>query len=70
MADKVNELPPATWTPACDAEKKVRDGARVAEPTGMLNLPTWQAGMRVIVRAERRHPGAAVAVHGPGRELT
>ena len=45
MADKITELPSAAWTPACDAEKKVRDGAWVAELTGMLNLSTWPAGM-------------------------
>jgi hypothetical protein len=58
MADKINELPPAAWTPAYDCEKKVRDGAWVAELTGMLDLDKWPAGMRVIIRAERPHPGA------------
>ena len=36
----------------------MRDGAWVAELTGLLNLATWPAGMRVIVRKERPHPGA------------
>jgi hypothetical protein len=58
MADKINELPPAAWTPAYNADRKVRDGAWVAELTGMLQLDKWPAGMRVIVRAERPHPGA------------
>jgi hypothetical protein len=58
MADKINELPAAAWTPAYDSEKKVRDGAWVAELTGMLDLDKWPAGMRVIIRAERPHPGA------------
>jgi len=31
---------------------------RVAELTGLLNLSGWPAGMRVIVRKERPHPGA------------
>jgi Transposase DDE domain group 1 len=33
-------------------------GARVADITGLLDLSSWPAGMRVIVRKERPHPGA------------
>ena len=33
-------------------------GAWVAELTGLLDLTGWPAGMRVIVRKERPHPGA------------
>ena len=29
----------------------------MAELTGMLDLSSWPAGMRVIVRKERPHPG-------------
>ncbi len=36
----------------------VRDGAALAEITGLLNLSGWPGGMRVIVRRERPHPGA------------
>jgi hypothetical protein len=46
------------WTPAYDAHDEVRDGAWVAELTGLLDLTGWPAGMRVIVRRERPHPGA------------
>ena len=46
------------WTPAYDADGQVRPGAWVAELTGMLDLAAWPAGMRVIVRKERPHPGA------------
>jgi hypothetical protein len=46
------------WTPAYDAHDAVRDGAWVAELTGLLDLTGWPAGMRVIVRKERPHPGA------------
>ena len=31
---------------------------RVADITGLLDLSSWPAGMRVIVRKERPHPGA------------
>ncbi|MEJ7650232.1 MAG: transposase, partial [Nakamurella sp.] len=35
-----------------------RDGAWVTDVTGVLDLNGWPAGMRVLVRAERPHPGA------------
>ncbi|SDI53164.1 Transposase DDE domain group 1 [Sinosporangium album] len=46
------------WEVAYDADGQARDGAWVAEPTGMLDLSSWPKGMRVIVRKERPHPGA------------
>jgi hypothetical protein len=58
IATRIDQLPAAAWTPAYDAERKVRDGAWVAELTGILELNSWPPGMRVIVRAERPHPGA------------
>jgi Transposase DDE domain group 1 len=51
-------LPGRVWEPAYDAVGQVRPGAWVAELTGMLDLASWPAGMRVIVRKERPHPGA------------
>jgi hypothetical protein len=51
-------LPEHIWQPAYDADRQVRDGAWVAELTGMLDLTGWPKGMRVIVRKERPHPGA------------
>ncbi len=35
-----------------------RDGAWVAEATGLIPLPGWPAGTRLILRKERPHPGA------------
>ena len=58
VAKIVDELPDAAWTPAYDADGRPREGARLAELTGMLDLSTWPPGIRVIVRAERPHPGA------------
>jgi len=58
MVAQINLLAKAAWTPAYDADRKVRDGAWVAELTGTLNLKTWPPGMRVLIRAERPHPGA------------
>ena len=58
IQDAILLIPAAAWTPAYDAEGQVRHGAWVAEITAMLDLSSWPAGMRVIVRKERPHPGA------------
>ena len=58
VQDAILKVPARAWTPAYDAEGRVRPGAWVAEITGMLDLPRWPAGMRVIARKERPHPGA------------
>ena len=51
------------WTPAYDTEDDgIRDGAWVAELTGLLDLTSWPEGMRVIVRKERPHPGAQLRI--------
>jgi len=55
---KLETIPQSAWTPAYDADRKPRDGAWVTELTGLLDLSGWPEGMRVIVRAERPHPGA------------
>ena len=52
------QIPDAVWAPALDAHDEVRDGAWVAELTGLLNLHACPKGMRVIARKERPHPGA------------
>lgn len=57
-ATAVDLIPQHVWTPAYDADGKVRDGAWVAELTGLIDLTDWPPGMRVIVRKERPHPGA------------
>ena len=61
-ADLLAKIPAQAWTPALDAEGEVRDGAWVAELTGLLNLERWPAGMRVIARVERPHPGAQLRI--------
>jgi len=53
-----HQIPEHLWAPAYDAHDEVRDGAWVAELTGLLDLTGWPQGMRVIVRRERPHPGA------------
>jgi hypothetical protein len=56
--DLLKLIPDDVWTPAYDAVDALRDGAWVAELTDLLDLTGWPAGMRVIVRKERPHPGA------------
>jgi hypothetical protein len=55
-------VPAAAWTPAYDADGQVRPGAWVAEVTGLFDLSGWPAGMRLIVRKERPHPGAQLRI--------
>jgi hypothetical protein len=64
------DLPEVAWTPAVAADGEPREGAETAELTGMLPDPQaggWPAGMPVIVRRERPHPGAQLTftdIHG------
>jgi hypothetical protein len=58
----ITALPASAWTPAINADGGVREGADVAELTGLLHLDGWPAGMRVIVRRERPHPGAQLSL--------
>jgi Transposase DDE domain group 1 len=60
--DHLEKIPAKVWAAAYDADGKVRDGAWVAELTGLLDLTGWPAGMRVIVRKERPHPGAQLRI--------
>jgi hypothetical protein len=57
-AAAVDQVPDSGWTPAYNAGGQVRDGAWVAELTGLIDLTDWPPGLRVIVRKERPHPGA------------
>jgi len=54
----IDALSEQAWIPAHNANAQPRDGAWIAEVTGILALPGWPDGMRVIVRKERPHPGA------------
>ncbi len=58
VAEAIGKVPAQAWTPAYDGDGQVREGAWVADITGLLDLDSWPAGMRVIVRKERPHPGA------------
>jgi hypothetical protein len=59
---KLATIPDDLWEPAYDADGQLRPGAWVAEVTGLFNLASWPAGMRLIVRKERPHPGAQLRI--------
>jgi hypothetical protein len=67
----IETIPEQAWRAAVDSDGQARDGAQVAELTAWMPIPTkptrsparfgpqeWPAGMRVIARRERPHPGA------------
>ena len=60
--DLLELIPDHVWAPAYDAHDQIRDGAWVADLTGLLNLKNWPAGIRVIARKERPHPGAQLRI--------
>lgn len=60
--DLLELIPKKAWQPAYDAHDEIRDGAWVAELTGLLDLTGWPPGMRVIARRERPHPGAQLRI--------
>jgi hypothetical protein len=62
LTSAITTLPEREWTPALDADGEVRDGADIAEVTGLVDLRRWPTGMRVIVRRERPHPGAQLSL--------
>jgi len=56
--DAIAQLSDDAWSAAYDIGGDPREGAWVAELTGLLDLSKWPDGSRVIVRRERPHPGA------------
>ena len=62
LREAIVGLNKTSWYPAIEAGEGLRDGAWVAELSGALNLSAWPEGSRVIVRAERAHPGAQLSL--------
>jgi hypothetical protein len=72
VATALAQLPAAAWTPAYQARRprapetgvqiEPRDGAWVAEATGLTPLDGWPPGTRLVLRKERPHPGAQLRV--------
>ena len=52
------EIPAGAWVAAQDQDGGERPNGQVCEITSQLDLSTWPAGSRVLVRRERAHPGA------------
>jgi hypothetical protein len=57
----VDAIPEQCWHPAIQTDGEFREGAWVAEATGMIDLSTWPEGSRLILRKERPHPGAQLS---------
>jgi Transposase DDE domain group 1 len=71
IAAALDRLPEAAWTPAYDSDRCPREGAEVAELTGLLDLSGWPPGIRVIARREVPHPGAQLRLTDrDGRRIT
>ena len=59
----ITTLPERAWSAAVDSDDgEAREGAWVAELTGLVDLAAWPEHSRLIVRAERAHPGAQLSV--------
>ena len=58
----ITALPASAWTPALATDGNLREGAEVAELTGLLTLTNWPTGARVVVRREPPHPGAQLSL--------
>jgi hypothetical protein len=55
------EIPADAWVPALDQDGSDRENGEVAEITDSIDLSSWPAGTRLIVRRERPHPGAQLS---------
>ena len=62
VRDAIAKVPKTAWKPALTADGEPRENGDVVEITGLLDLTTWPTGMRVIVRREHPHPGAALSL--------
>jgi hypothetical protein len=48
----------SSWYPAIEDGGGIREGAWVAEATSLVDMSSWPAGTRLILRKERPHPRA------------
>ncbi len=62
-AERMRLIPTQVWQPAYDSDGDVRDGAWVAELTGLLDLSGWPPGMRVDHARGASAPRSAAARH-------
>ncbi|MGH9131000.1 MAG: IS1380 family transposase, partial [Acidimicrobiales bacterium] len=62
IRDAITKVDESCWFPAIEPGDEFRDGAWVAELTGLVELSAWPEGSRLCVRAERPHPGAQLSL--------
>jgi hypothetical protein len=55
------EIPEDAWVRALDQDGSERPNGEVAEITDRVELASWPAGSRLLVRRERPHPGAQLS---------
>jgi hypothetical protein len=61
VREAIVQIPDGAWVSAVDQDGSQRPNGHVAEITGALDLASWPAGSRVIIRRERAHPGAQLS---------
>lgn len=66
VREQILALGEDAWKPAVNQEGELRDGAWVAELTGLFDLSSWPSGTRLICRRERPHPGAQLSFTDSG----
>jgi Transposase DDE domain group 1 len=59
------DVPKAAWVDTVHQDYELREGAGVAEITGLLDLTGWPEGTRAIVRREEPHSGAHFTLFDP-----
>ena len=62
-------MPAWGWTPAIDPVGGLRDGADLADVTGVLDLARWPAGMRVLDAVGTADLTARAAARARAREV-
>ena len=62
VRDAIARVPKQAWQPAITAQGEPREHGDVVEITDMLSLSTWPTGMRILIRREHPHPGAALTL--------
>jgi hypothetical protein len=55
------QIPEEDWVCSLDQDGHARPNGQLCEITGHLDLTSWPAGTRVIIRRERAHPGAQLS---------
>jgi hypothetical protein len=67
LANVVVAVPKQRWQPAVTADGTENcDGREIAEITDLVDLASWPAGTRMIVRREQPHPGAQLTFTDTG----